>query len=311
MGNADILLESGTNELEILEFFIVEGTGGNGVSRSHFGVNVAKVLEVIENPGLAPGRSAADPCFLGTISLRGKSLPVIDLCVWLGLERVRRDQEIILVTEFNRKVTGFLVSGVARIHRISWREVEAPGKLITRGRTSCITGLVHFPDRIVLMLDLESILAGFDPDFGGASSQPVPAADRTYTALVADDSRAMRELLSGCLTRANFTVRLAENGEEAWTILRRAGDAGRDRPDGVDVVISDIEMPLLDGLALTKRIRADQNLKDIPVILFSSLITDAQRHKGESVGADLQISKPEFAELAREAIRLIAGRAPA
>lgn len=309
MSQTEILLESGTNELEIIEFYMVEAAKGGERRTHHYGINVAKVLEVIESPNLQAGCSAVDPCFLGTIPLRERVLPVLDLCVWLQLERVPVPNEIILVTEFNNKVTGFLASGVTQIYRVGWNDVEPPGRFISGFETNCITGLVHLEDHFVQLLDLEKVLADFDPDFGGALGEHVEASPTMYTALVADDSRLIRTLIQNKLEEANFKVVVAQNGEEAWKMLERfkalSPDSAASDGERIDILVSDIEMPRMDGMALTKRVKSDPQLKKLPVVLFSSLITDALRHKGESVGADDQISKPNFSELAGRAIRLI------
>ena len=201
MEHNEILLETGSNELNLIEFFIDERDPLAGdVVRDYFGVNVAKVLEVIESPGLEPGKSAVDPCYMGTIPLRGQVLPVLDLGVWLGVDRARVGHEVILVTEFNGVVTGFLVSGVTMIHRVSWSEVKPPNRYVASLKTNCTTGLVEFEDRFVLMLDLEKVLAEMSPD--GQNVHVAEGLDRIgegYTALVADDSTTLRFLIQKSL----------------------------------------------------------------------------------------------------------------
>ena len=162
MSQSDILLESGTNELEIIEFFINEKTD-KGTDTHYFGVNVAKVLEVVEAPeGLEGSEAAAHPSFLGTIPLRDLILPVVDLSVWLDVDRTKDVNEPIIVTEFNGMITGFLVSGVTQIHRVNWKDVEPPSKYFSSMDTNCITGTVKISGRFVLMLDLEQVLADLD-----------------------------------------------------------------------------------------------------------------------------------------------------
>ncbi|MHC1790849.1 chemotaxis protein [Solidesulfovibrio sp.] len=296
MAQSEILLEAGTNELEIIEFFVDEGPQRGC---SSFGVNVAKVLEVIESPGLVSLPGAPHPCFMGTIPLRDIVLPVLDLAVWLGLPRLRRDHEIILVTRFNSRTTGFLASGVTNIHRFHWRDVEPPHQAINNLASNCVTGLVRQDGRFILLLDLEKII--FELDAALPDDAPPPSEVRR-TALVVEDSGVMRHMIRERLDAANFEVALAGNGQQALELLLRAE---ANRPD---IVISDIEMPLLDGYTLTRRIRETPVLADLPVILFSSLITDELRHKGQSVGADAQISKPQFGDLARIAMGLIEKR---
>lgn len=299
MAETDILLEAGTNELELIEFYIDEGPGRG---RSSFGVNVAKVLEVIESPGLVPLPGAPHPCFMGTIPLRGLVLPVLDLAVWLDLPRVRQKNEVILVTRFNERTTGFLATGVTHIHRVHWRAVEPPHPALANLPGNCITGILRQEDRFIQMLDLEKILFELDAVLPVEEAMPAPSSKR-LRALVAEDSGVMRHMIRERLQEANFVVRLVGNGQEALDVLQ-AGDGPRP-----DIVISDIEMPRMDGYTLTRRIRENPRLADLPVVLFSSLITDELRHKGESVGADEQISKPQFAGLAKLAIQLIEARA--
>jgi two-component system chemotaxis response regulator CheV len=310
MAKSNILLESGTNELEILEFFIDIPESDDGpAERCHFGVNVAKVMQVIESPDLEHPESAENPCFLGTIPLRGHILPVLDLAVWLDLEREIKPYDIVIVTEFSQTVSGFLVSGVTEIHRVGWQEVLSPDKFMSSFDQSCIVGIVEREDRFIQLLDLESILADLDPTLGGSSDKPMAVASIAYSALVADDSPTIRAMIEESLTAANFRHTSVSNGQEAQRILKEFKEqANRDeRPvtDYLNAVISDIEMPLMDGFSLTKWIREDPDLSSIPVVLYSSLITEELRHKGESVGADEQVSKPDLHLLPGKVINLI------
>ncbi len=195
MSEQEILLETGTNELEIIEFFIREETE-KGVETHYFGVNVAKVLEVVEAPeGLTGSEAAVHPSFLGTIPLRDLILPVVDLSVWLTVERAQDVNEPIIVTEFNGMITGFLVSGVTQIHRVNWKDVEPPSKYVASMDTNCITGTVKIRDRFVLMLDLEQVLADLDESGETAANLSDIVAEERYRALIADDSTSVRELL--------------------------------------------------------------------------------------------------------------------
>lgn len=310
MASSEILLEAGTNELEIIEFYI--DRQGPDKERSYFGVNVAKVLEVIESPNLRRPSSAPHPCYLGTIPLREMILPVLDLAVWLDIDRLSTRTEIILVTQFNRKTTGFLASGVTQIHRVDWREVEPPHRCLAALPANCVTGIVKVEGRFVQLLDLEKIILELDPVPDSDLPPPDPGAGPVYRAMVVEDSGMMRHMIRERLLAGRFEVEVLQNGQEAWDRLLELAERGRTegRPvsASVDIVISDIEMPLLDGYTLTRRIKEDPRLKDIPVVLFSSLITDELRHRGQAVGADGQISKPEFGNLAHLALSLIARR---
>ncbi len=314
MNQTNILLESGTNELEILEFHITEARDGGEVVHS-FGVNVAKVMEVIESPRLEPQPSAAHPSYLGIIPLRGHVLPVIDLAVWLGLTREVSAHDIVIVTEFSQSVTGFLVSGVTGIHRLGWPEVIPPDGYVPKTGIQAVIGLVERDGHFIQLLDLETILSDLTPESLEPEAAPAHVAERTIRALVADDSATIRLMLQKNLARANFEPTIVNNGQEALNaareLARKAQAEGRPVTDYVDIVISDIEMPLMDGFTLTKNLKADPALGALPVILYSSIITRELRHKGESVGADHQISKPEMDRIPEVAIGLVQARSRA
>jgi len=309
MSQSDILLETGTNELEIIEFFINE-TKGDGVETHYFGVNVAKVLEVVEAPeDLTGSEAAVHPSFLGTIPLRDLILPVVDLSVWLNVDRASDVNEPIIVTEFNGMITGFLVSGVTQIHRVNWGEVEPPSKYFSSMDTNCITGTVKINDRFVLMLDLEQVLSDLDESGETEANLSNVVAEERYRALVADDSTSVRELLKRNFTNANFEVVLVGDGAEAWAKLEavkaKAQEEGKSPLDYLDVVVSDVEMPQMDGYTLTRSIKEDPVLKVLPVALFSSLISKSVLHKGKAVMADAQVTKPEFNGLTEKVIELV------
>jgi len=305
MSQKEILLETGTNELEILEFYINELRPGDKTPvTSHFGINVAKVMQVIESPNLEAPESAPHPSFLGNIPLRDLILPVLDLAVWLDITRAEDGTEIVIVTEFSQTVTGFLVSGVTEIHRVNWEEVIPPGNYLDSLGTGSIIGMVNMEDRFIQLLDLETILSEVNPI---DHERPIePLSETKYTALVADDSATIRLMLKNNLTAAGFEPIITVNGREALTLLQSMQDKGDPLPD---IIISDIEMPLMDGFSLTKNIKHNKQLQQLPVILYSSIITKELKHKGESVGADAQISKPEMERIPDLATTLIEGRA--
>jgi len=309
MSQHDVLLETGTNELEIIEFFIHEETD-KGLETHYFGVNVAKVLEVVEAPeGLTGSEAAVHPSFLGTIPLRDLILPVVDLSVWLNVDRAKDVNEPIIVTEFNGMITGFLVSGVTQIHRVNWADVEPPSKYFSSMDTNCITGTVKINERFVLMLDLEQVLADLDESGQTESNLSDIVSEERYRALIADDSTSVRELLRTNFTNANFEVDLAGDGAEAWRKLEeikvKAQEEGKSPLEYLDVVVSDVEMPQMDGYTLTRRIKEDSILKELPVTLFSSLISKSVMHKGKAVMADAQVTKPEFNGLTEKVIELV------
>ncbi len=304
-----ILLETGTNELEILEFYIDEQRKeGEPPTPYYFGINVAKVMQVIETPNLDPPESAPHPSFMGTIPLRQHILPVLDLSVWLDIDMPKTGQDIVIVTEFSQSVTGFLVSGVTEIHRVGWKEVIPPAGIIAKS-TDAIVGMVDKGGRFIQLLDLETILSEFEMQ---VDPNAIAVTDKGYTALVADDSATIRTMLQQSLEMSKFNHIITNNGEEAlrkiMSIKEQAVQEGKDITEFVNIVISDIEMPLMDGFSLTKNIKEDPILGKLPVILYSSIITDELRHKGEAVKADFQISKPDLQDIARKALELIEGK---
>jgi two-component system, chemotaxis family, chemotaxis protein CheV len=179
--------------------------------------------------------------------------------------------------------------------------------------SNSITGVVRLEGRIIFILDLEKIVAELNPELGLHFDENVTwEAGTQYRALIADDSTLIREMIGDLLHKANFLVEKSTHGGECWERLQHikkiAEDEGRPVTDYVQVVISDIEMPVMDGHNLTKRIKEDPVLKELPVILFSSIISDKLRHKGDAVGADDQISKPEITHVAQRAVTLIKER---
>ena len=313
MSQTNILLESGTNELEIVEFYIDEQTP-DGPYRSYFGVNVAKVLEIIRKPKVTEMPSTPHPAVKGTFNLRSRIIPLIDLSVWLDKPMVLNEAPKVIVSEFNNITNAFLVSGVTRIHRLSWEQVEPPSGYVASFSSNSFTGVVKFEDRIVLLLDMEKIIWDLNPNLAmredsREDTKVQPTEEIAYRALVVDDSGSIRKLIVNTLVSDGYEVVQDINGQKAWERLvevkTRAAESGTDVLELVNLVVTDIEMPVMDGHNLCKRIKDDPVLRDIPVVLFSSLINDKLYHKGQSVGADDQITKPEIGTLTRRAKELI------
>lgn len=312
MTQQNILLESGTNELEIIEFFIAEEDSQGKAYTGYYGMNVAKVLEIIRKPDVTGMPNKHHAAALGTFNLRGRVLPLVDLSVWLGKSMVRSDAHKVIVSEFSGVVTAFLVSGVTRIHRLSWSQVEAPSGHVRNFSNDSITGVVRLDDRIVFILDMEKIVASLNPRLRmDRKVAEVPQAEitETFRALVADDSGSIRNMIVNTMQKAGFECTQAMNGREALDIVQRwkkqAEEQGKSINDFVDLIISDIEMPEMDGHNFTRRVKEDPVLQKLPVILFSSLITESLRHKGVAVGADDQVSKPDLPSLTERAKGLI------
>lgn len=318
MPQTNILLEAGTNELEIVEFYLEEPPTPSDTERKeyrgYYGVNVAKVLEISRMPKVTELPEVQHPSVLGAFNLRSHIVPLVDLSLWLGKGHIETNEPPkVIVTEFNSVTTAFMVSGVNRIHRISWEAVEPPNKYVATVSKNTITGVVKLEGRIVFLLDLEKIVADLNPALGLRLDEALDwGSEMHYRALIADDSGLIRAMLQDLMQKANFEVEVATNGREAWDriceLKEKAEQEDKRITDYVQVLVSDIEMPSMDGHNLCKRIKDDPKLKNLPVLLFSSLITDKLRHKGISVGADDQISKPEVTQLAKRAYILIAER---
>lgn len=314
MNQTNILLETGTNELELIELFITEPGQDGAPENAYYGVNVAKVLEIIEAPAhLEPSPSAVHESFLGVIPLRDMVLPVVDLALWLGVTRVPSEHQPIIVTEFNGVKTGFLVSGVTMIHRVNWTEVEPPSRYLSEMPGNSITGTVRLGEHFALLLDLERALVELGAVSTESHEQAIPVStDAPMRVLLVDDSTSVRFLLKRNFESAGFVVDVKNNGEEAWdalAALKAEAAKGQTPITGLlDAVVSDVEMPRMDGYTLTRRIKEDPVLKALPVILFSSLISQGLLHKGQSVGADAQITKPEFGGLTTQVRGIIEQR---
>ncbi|MGG6432252.1 chemotaxis protein [Anoxybacillus sp. D401a] len=286
-----ILLESGTNELEIVEFLIGE---------NRFAINVIKVKEIIHP--IAPTKVPhAHPYIEGIIELRGEVLPLIDLAKALGFGPSNNPaQDKYIVAEFNQQKVVFHVHNVTQIHRISWKQIEKPSQMY-QGLEGQIIGVVKLNGNMILLLDFEKIVVDINPQSGIHVERVKKLGKRERSnkkLIVAEDSPLLRKLLHDTLAEAGYVyVEFFENGEDALNYLQSIVQKGKPVESEVQLVITDIEMPQMDGHHLTKRIREDETLKHLPVIIFSSLITDDLRHKGERVGATAQVSKPEIAEL--------------
>ena len=291
--NKGILLESGTNELEIVEF---------GIGKNKFGINVIKVKEII-NPVHITLVPHSHPNVEGIIELRGEVLPVVNVADALGFPASETpEQDKFIVAEFNQQKVVFHVHTVTQIHRISWTQIEKPSDMY-QGLESQIIGVIKLNSEMILLLDFEKIVVEINPESGINVQQVRKLGQRQNSEkriLIAEDSPLLRKLLFDTLTEAGFKhLEFYENGKDAINYLEGLVEAGKSIVDEVQLVITDIEMPQMDGHHLTRRIKESGNLAALPVIIFSSLITDSLRHKGQVVGADAQISKPEIAELIR------------
>ena len=295
-----ILLESGTNELEIMEFTV----GGE-----LFGINIAKIREIMraqETKRMPNSHNFVE----GIFKQRGEVITVIDLAKCLNIERSEnKSHDIFILTHFNKLNFAFRVESVVGIDRVSWEDIKKPDKVIYSGEDSVATAIAEYKDRLITILDFEKIIADISPETSITLDRLDELGDRVESQkkiLVAEDSMMLSNLIIGFLHKSGYknTVKF-NNGKEAWDYLTEAKESGLPISNYASCIVSDIEMPLMDGHRLTKLIKSDEKLKDIPVILFSSLISDELRIKGQEVGADEQITKPEIVELVNIIDRLI------
>ena len=287
---SNILLESGTNELEVLEFMV--GT-------QSFGINIAKVIEIMNSQPMVPVPDS-HPAFEGVFTPRDKVISVINLHTILHKESPDPEHDLLIICHFNGKDVGFHVSSVKGIQRISWEDIEKPPAMAGDGTHNIATGIAKFKDRIVLILDFEKIVSDMDPSAAFDTSGVVPTdGDKSSKHIViAEDSPFLNTLIVNTLHNAGYqNVVHFDNGKDAWDYVSAHKELGGNILNEISCVISDIEMPKMDGHHLTKQIKDDPVLKSIPVYLFSSLINDQMRIKGESVGADGQFSKPQIGQL--------------
>ena len=294
-----ILLESGTNELEIVEF---------EVANNKFGINVIKVKEIIQ-PIPVTFIPHVHPHVEGIIQLRGEVLPVVDMLKVLGIPTENRNpQQKYIVAEFNKQRVVFHVDNVTQIHRISWDQIEKPSDMY-QGGSSQVIGVIKSQHEMILLLDFERIMVDINPESSISVDAVKKLGKRERTekkVIIAEDSPLLRKLLFDTMNEAGYVnTEFFENGRDAYDYLEALAKADQQIEKHVQLIITDIEMPQMDGHHLTKKIKSHPDLKKLPVIIFSSLITDDLRHKGEQVGAEEQISKPEIAELILRMDKLI------
>ncbi|HCL01990.1 MAG TPA: chemotaxis protein CheV [Lachnoclostridium phytofermentans] len=288
----NILLESGTNELEVLEFTI----GGNS-----YGINVAKIREILPYISPTPVPNAY-PTVEGIYMPRDFIMTIIDLRRTLSLhqETEQDGKDMIIVTNFNNLHVGFHVNKVLGIHRISWGEISKPDATLNHAGMGVATGIVKLSNKLIILLDFEKIVADISPETSLKVSEMDLLNNRRRCDLpiiIAEDSHLLNQLLVDCLAKAGYTnITRTENGKEAYDLLLKYKQEGIvDKK--VALLITDIEMPVMDGHHLTKLVKEDAKLSGIPVVIFSSLVNEDMRRKGESLGANAQLSKPEIGQL--------------
>lgn len=290
--NTDILLEIGTNELEIMEFKIGD---------SFFGINVAKVVEIMKYVEITP-MANANPYVEGIFKPRTEIITVIDLATYMGLPgNTDNERDILIITYFNKSINAFHVHSVEAIHRISWENIEKPNETINGGEEGLATGIARVDNRLITIVDFEKILVDISPKVGIQLSEVEMLGERsqiTKPIMLAEDSPLLQRMIIDALEKAGYTnVISCTNGKEAWIKILDMKSNGVPMEEQLGCLITDIEMPQMDGHHLLKNIRDNTFSQNLPVIIFSSLIDESMTQKGLELGVTAQISKPEIGRL--------------
>ena len=296
--DSKILLENGTKELEILEFKLGENS---------YGINVAKIREIITYQPVTPVPNA-HPSVEGIFMPRDKMITAISLKNALQMGDDESNDGLFIITNFNKLDVAFHVDRVMGIHRVNWTEIIKPDATVNNEVEGVSTGIVKFDDRLVIILDFEKIVSDISPETGLRMTEIESLGERERSSVpivIAEDSHLLNKLINDALTAAGYVnIKRTEDGLEAWNYIVEAKEKG-ELDSKVQLVITDIEMPQMDGHRLTHMIKTDDKLKDIPVVIFSSLVNEEMRIKGEALGADAQLSKPEIGNLVRIVDKLV------
>ncbi len=287
---------AGTNKLEILLFTL--GTDSRTGRRETFGINVFKVREVMRTPPItaAPEMPSAVE---GMVSLRGVLVPVVDLAKYAGMG-TDTPREIMIVTEYNGHTQGFLVEAVDTILRLDWSQMRVPPEMLTANLGGLVTAVTELPGpKLVMLLDVEKVLSEttrYDDEFLFKGIEPL-VTDEPVTVYYADDSSVARKQIERTLDALGVRHVGSVNGRQAWTELEKlasyAASSGRKVKDLLALILTDVEMPEMDGYILTKQIKTDPRFEGVPVIMHSSLSGMSNQQLGRSVGVDEYVAKFE------------------
>jgi len=298
--NSGILLESGTNEIEVMEFTIHD---------SLYGINVAKVKEILVSEPVKP-MPHSHMAVEGIFKPRDIVLTVVDLPKYLtGVPGEKKPKDLFIVTEFNKMNIAFRVHTVVGISRISWKAIQKPDKTVSGGDDGVATGIAQCGENLVTILDFEKIIAEIAPETSIQMSEIDQLGHRERSdakIVVAEDSVLLSKMIEEALHKSGYVnTKIFPNGQELWDHLN--GLRGNKYLDQlVSIIITDIEMPQMDGHRLTKLVKDDREFRHIPLVIFSSLITEEMRIKGKELGADEQMSKPEIGHLVQVIDHLLA-----
>ena len=293
----NILLENATNELEVLEF---------NVDDQCYGINVAKIREIIPYQSVTSVPNS-HPSVEGIFMPRDKLITAIDLKNCLGKGHAD-EGGMFIITNFNKLDIAFHVKSVVGIHRISWSEIIKPNETINSTEESVSTGIIKFDERLITILDFEKIVSDINPETGlkvADITQLGPRERNAVPIMIAEDSVLLNKMIVESLKKAGYSnVVSTENGQQAWDTIESCIEKNT-LGEHVQLLITDIEMPVMDGHRLTKLMKTHNETKDIPVIIFSSLVNEEMRKKGEALGADAQLSKPEIGNLVKMVDKLV------
>jgi two-component system chemotaxis response regulator CheV len=292
---------AGTNHLEVLLFNL--GTNDETGRNEVFGINDFKVREVLNIPEITTAPEMPDGVE-GFVSLRGDMVPIINLQKFCKLKSAD-EPKILMITEYNTHIQGFLVTAVDTIQRLNWAQVKEPPPLLSKRLGGLVTAVSEMEDkRLVMIMDVEKVLA----DAGGFYEEmkfdniPKLDTDKQYKILFADDSAVARKQITQTLDYLGVKYIMNINGAKAWKALDKMAieceETGKNIMDEIQLVLTDVEMPEMDGYVLTQKIKADPRLKHLPVVMHSSLTALANQDMGKNVGADAYVPKFQPLDLA-------------
>ncbi len=301
---------AGTNKLEILLFTL--GTDTRSGRRETYGINVFKVREVMRVPEITRPPELP-PSVEGMVSLRGQLVPIVDLVRYTGVQTDAKP-EVMIVTEYNGHTQGFLVEAVDTILRLDWASIRVPPEMFSSHMGGLVTAVTELPDgRLVMLMDVEKILAETTSSYEDETifAQVKPVAMENRTIFFCDDSPIARKQIERTLQAMGVNYHFATNGKNAWEHLKKMAEqaetANIPLTDLVQLVLTDVEMPEMDGYILTKNIKADPRFHGIPVIMHSSLSGMSNQQLGRSVGVDEYVSKFEPQRLSETLTRILEG----
>lgn len=310
--SSTILTESGTNELEIIEFHLEKQLPDGSTKTCYYGINVAKVREVIQVPDTTDYPNA-QPHMVGVFSSRDILTPLVDLAGWLGVPtKADLEKKFVIVTDFNRMTNGFLIDSISRIHRISWNDVESPSQFLEAGEQDCVVAVVRKDKNLIMILDFEKIIADINPELSMEKydvkvdrnvdlNQKMVTKRNGKTIMVVDDSAFIRSLIQDTLSSAGYNIIACKDGGEAHEKLMEleqvATSENMSVEELINAVVTDVEMPRMDGMHLLKRLRETPVYETTPIVMFSSLMSEDNRSKALALGANDTITKPEIGKM--------------